>query len=329
MMGYRKEHATTQEVRRQVLAILGDNRDDWFTASELWDGIDHPEVGHAKCLGNYLRAMHAEGLVARRVEGGNTPIWAITPDGAGWSPAPYQSRNAKAKAKAQAPAVSAQGAMRPQNGRKPAPNHPFNVTPAVAKEKRPAPVTRPLPAHLESKPDMAKKKEKPQTYADLRLAEIKGEGLPVKTYPPSVLDALIKEVLPADEPSAALWIPNEPLKITEELNPMPTTTPEQPIAEFKVDPIEAFVHASQPIQPTRPACQGHCANHHHASEEAIDQEAARRQLHEAQVAREAYIAHLLTIADEHASTGDDLGVSPTWKSARRLAPHFGLEASYA
>lgn len=312
----REFSATT---RAALLTTLQENPGEWFSAKELAEftntGIE--EVTPAQ-IGGLLKFMRDDGLVESKPEM-NINVWRLK-RGAGATSSQIQ---------AQAPAVSAQGDLRPQNDHKPAPNHPFNVTPAVSKKTKPAPVTRPLPAHLESKPDMAKKKEKPQTYADLRIAEIKGEGLPVKTYPPSVLDALIKEVLPADEPSAALWIPNEPLKITEELNPMPTTTPEQPIAEFKVDPIEAFVHASQPIQPTRPACQGHCANHHHASEEAIDQEAARRQLHEAQVAREAYIAHLLTIADEHASTGDDLGVSPTWKSARRLAPHFGLEASYA
>lgn len=311
----REFSATT---RAALLTTLQENPGEWFSAKELAEftntGIE--EVTPAQ-IGGLLKFMRDDGLVESKPEM-NINVWRLK-RGAGATSSQIQ---------AQAPAVSAQGDLRPQNGHKPAPTHPYNVTPAVAKAPRPAPVTRPLPAHLESKPDLPKK-PKAKTYADLRIAEIKGEGLPVKTYPPSVLDALIKEVLPADEPSAALWIPNEPLKITEELNPMPTTTPEQPIAEFKVDPIEAFVHASQPIQPTRPACQGHCANHHHASEEAIDQEAARRQLHEAQVAREAYIAHLLTIADEHASTGDDLGVSPTWKSARRLAPHFGLEASYA
>jgi hypothetical protein len=79
----------------------------------------------------------------------------------------------------------------------------------------------------------------------------------------------------------------------------------------------------------KPTCNGTCVNHDKASQESIDQEAERRQVHEAQVARDAYIAHLLAIADEHAATGDKLGESKVWQTARRMAPHFGLEENYA
>lgn len=341
----RKSWEQTNRARELVLGVLR-NSQDAMTAAEVFASIVDTELNSAMQTGVVLKFAAVDGLVDRTVNGGREVLWAITDAGRTWVPPPYDYRAAKAlgmtrarQAKAQAPAVSAQGDLRPQNGHKPSPTHPYNVTPAVAKARRPAPVTRPLPAHLESKPDMAKKKEKPKTYADLRIAEIKGEELPVKTYPPSVLDALIKDVLPADEPPLALWIPNEPTQhttITPEDKPMTATTEIQIDTSELIDmrdaaqqQLENLRLASQPIQPIRPACQGHCSNHAHASEEAEDAQTDRLAVHQVQIARDDYIVHLLTIADEHASTGDDLGVSPVWKTARRLAPIFGLEKTYA
>jgi len=142
----------------------------------------------------------------------------------------------------------------------------------------------------------AKGKDKPSTdvpaketqlgtksYADIRLAKI--------------MDAL--DDTPMEEPTHAIWIPNEPSPTGAQKDNHMTT-----------------------VQTT---CSGSCANHAKASEaqETIEQEAERKRVHEAQVAREALIVALLGYSDEK------LGADSGWKRLRRVSTYFGLDESYA
>jgi len=156
----RAQWETTNRARELVLGVLRDSPHDAMTAGEVYAAIVDAELTSSMQTAVVLKFAAADGLVIR--ETGHTArevLWRISEAGKSWKPEPYnwkKSRGDKLKVKpqAQAPAISAQGDLRPQNGHKPAPTHPYNVTPAVAKAPRPAPVTRPLPAHLESKPDL-------------------------------------------------------------------------------------------------------------------------------------------------------------------------------
>ena len=294
----RAQWETTNRARELVLGVLRDSPNDAMTAGEVYAAIVDAELTSSMQTAVVLKFAAADGLVIR--ETGHTArevLWRISEAGKSWKPEPYnwkKSRGDKLKVKpqAQAPAISAQGDLRHQNGHKPAPTHPYNVTPAVAKAPRPAPVTRPLPAHLESKPDLPKK-PKAKTYVDLRIAEIKGEKTTESNTEQNADESAVihswsavVEAIEAEGFTAAITPP------PPETEPMPEVT---------------------------------------SPEIAIDEEAQidRLAAHQTLRARENYIVHLLTIADEHASTGDDLGCSPVWKTARRLAPVFGLEKTYA
>lgn len=315
----REFSATT---RAALLTTLQENPGEWFSAKELAEftntGIE--EVTPAQ-IGGLLKFMRDDGLVESKPEM-NINVWRLK-RGAGATSSQIQ---------AQAPAISAQGDLRPQNGHKPAPTHPYNVTPAVAKAPRPAPVTRPLPAHLESKPDLPKK-PKAKTYADLRIAEIKGEKTTESNTEQNADESavihswsVVVEAIEAEGFTAAITPP------PPETEPMPeVTSPEIAIDVSElIDARPSESHEDEaPVTHSAHTCTGHCANHAAFSQADEEAQIDRLAAHQTLRARENYIVHLLTIADEHASTGDDLGCSPVWKTARRLAPVFGLEKTYA
>lgn len=331
---------STNRARELVLGVLRDSPHDAMTAGEVYAAIVDAELTSSMQTAVVLKFAAADGLVIR--ETGHTArevLWRISEAGQAWKPEPYnwkKSRGDKFKAKpqAQAPAISAQGDLRPQNGHKPAPTHPYNVTPAVAKAPRPAPVTRPLPAHLESKPDLPKKpKAKAKTYADLRIAEIKGEKTTEWNTEQNADESAVihswsavVEAIEAEGFTAAITPP------PPETEPMPeVTSPEIAIDVSElIDARPSESHEDEaPVTHSAHTCTGHCANHAAFSQADEEAQIDRLAAHQTLRARENYIVHLLTIADEHASTGDDLGCSPVWKTARRLAPVFGLEKTYA
>lgn len=222
----RAQWETTNRARELVLGVLRDSPNDAMTAGEVYAAIVDAELNSSMQTAVILKFAAADGLVIR--ETGHTArevLWRISEAGKSWKPEPYNWKKSRPeKLKAKAPAVSAQGPIQPAKASKPAKDHPYNVTPAVAKTARTAPVTRPLPIHLETK-----------TYADLR----------------------------------------------------------QEASDY------------------------------------LQLKAAFDQLKEDYRLLKEGTVHLLTIADEHASTGDDLGCSPVWKTACRIRPVFGLEKTYA
>lgn len=330
----RAQWETTNRARELVLGVLRDSPNDAMIAGEVYAAIVDAELTSSMQTAVVLKFAAADGLVIR--ETGHTArevLWRISEAGKSWKPEPYnwkKSRGDKLKVKpqAQAPAISAQGDLRPQNGHKPAPTHPYNVTPAVAKAPRPAPVTLPLPIHLETK-----------TYAYLRLAKIMDA---LDDAPESITESnteqnadesavihswsAVVEAIEAEGFTAAITPP------PPETEPMPeVTSPEIAIDVSElIDARPSESHEDEaPVTHSAHTCTGHCANHAAFSQADEEAQIDRLAAHQTLRARENYIVHLLTIADEHASTGDDLGCSPVWKTARRLAPVFGLEKTYA
>lgn len=319
----RAQWETTNRARELVLGVLRDSPNDAMTAAEIFTAIVDAELNSAKQTGVILKFAAQDGLVARET-GSNARevLWRITPEGLAWKPEPYnwkKNRTDKVKTKAQAPAVSAQGALKPEKARNPAQDHPYNVTPAVAKTARTAPVTRPLPIHLETK-----------TYADLRLAKIMDalDDAPQNADESAVIHSwsAVVEAIEAEGFTAAITPP------PPETEPMPeVTSPEIAIDVSElIDARPSESHEDEaPVTHSAHTCTGHCANHAAFSQADEEAQIDRLAAHQTLRARENYIVHLLTIADEHAGTGDDLGCSPVWKTARRLAPVFGLEKTYA
>lgn len=266
----RAQWETTNRARELVLGVLRDSPNDAMTAAEIFTAIVDAELNGSMQTAVVLKFAAADGLVIR--ETGHTArevLWRISEAGKSWKPEPYnwkKSRGDKLKAKpqAQAPAISAQGDLRPQNGHKPAPTHPYNVTPAVA---------------------------------------IEAEGFTAAITPPP----------PETEPMPEVTSPEIAIDVSELIDARPSESHED----------------EAPVTHSAHTCTGHCANHAAFSQADEEAQIDRLAAHQTLRARENYIVHLLTIADEHASTGDDLGCSPVWKTARRLAPVFGLEKTYA
>jgi len=189
----------------------------------------------------------------------------------------------------------------------------------VAKTARTAPVTRPLPIHLETK-----------TYADLRLAKIMDalDDAPQNADESAVIHSwsAVVEAIEAEGFTAAITPP------PPETEPMPeVTSPEIAIDVSElIDARPSESHEDEaPVTHSAHTCTGHCANHAAFSQALAAHQTLRAREKMKRLRLTDYIVHLLTIADEHASTGDDLGCSPVWKTARRLAPVFGLEKTYA
>ncbi len=277
------------KTREALLATFQENPFEWFTAKELADAAGNAGIEEvtAAQIGGLLKLMRSDGLVENKPEK-NFNVWRLV------------LKDKKAKA------------------------HPWTQTPAVIKTRRPAPVTRPLPVHLESKQD---------------------PHIQVPACPLSALDELLVDALAEKNADEAL-VTQSWSAVIESIEADDT----QPLKNPCELPAEDALLATHPIQPETPmtaealaydttdaiempfaehqqaphTCTGHCANHARASDD-IEAALARA----ADQAKLDYVVHLLTIADEHAETGDDLGSSPVWKTARRLAPAFGLEKTYA
>ena len=68
----------TLSVRESIIATLKDNPGDWFSAREIFDAIEHIDAGTPHRVGNILKIMHQEGLVARQAKG-NSNLWCVSP----------------------------------------------------------------------------------------------------------------------------------------------------------------------------------------------------------------------------------------------------------
>ena len=68
----------TLSVRESIIATLKDNPGDWFSAREIFDAIDQLDAVSPHRVGNILRTMHQEGLVARQAKG-NSNLWCVSP----------------------------------------------------------------------------------------------------------------------------------------------------------------------------------------------------------------------------------------------------------
>ena len=117
----------TLSVRESIIATLKDNPGDWFSAREIFDAIEHIDAGTPHRVGNILKIMHQEGLVARQAKG-NSNLWCVSPH---------------------EPEVPSNGASNPVV--KPflqPPNHPWKEKACQPSSPRTQPIACELPVHL-------------------------------------------------------------------------------------------------------------------------------------------------------------------------------------
>lgn len=166
----RADYNQTVAIKQGIIAALRDNLSDEFTAKEIADALLYPPDVDGRQVGATLKLMAAEGLVAKRPYQ-NMNIYRLHKRALSWVPPMDDSREVAAAVKA----VKAQSQAKPPaagkvNGTpvlvppvtparrkpktptsKPADDHPWVHPPAVMPTiPKAAPITRPLPAHLET-----------------------------------------------------------------------------------------------------------------------------------------------------------------------------------
>lgn len=166
----RADYNQTVAIKQGIIAALRDNLSDEFTAKEIADALLYPPDVDGRQVGATLKLMAAEGLVAKRPYQ-NMNIYRLHKRALSWVPPLDDSREVAAAVKA----VKAQSQAKPPaagkvNGTpvlvppatparrkpktptsKPADDHPWVHPPAVMPTiPKAAPITRPLPAHLET-----------------------------------------------------------------------------------------------------------------------------------------------------------------------------------
>lgn len=293
----RNDWDTFQANRSLVLDALRDNPNDYFSAREILSFLadSAPEMTTLK-IGKILVFAHEDGLVDKQRDG-SQHLWAINEDGLAWEPQPYDwRRSRRTDTPSDSPAPEALAApSRPRNGKAaptPSPTHPWVASPAVsAKRPKSAPITRPLPAHLESKAmdavaTAAPLRAKAKSYADITLP-----APPSHPESPAMTDTATPGAQP--EPVGTDTVLTRPpgLSLTDYL-----------LAEAEHRLTEHTAQAE--------GCCGRC----HADDADV--------IAEDEEAREQYIQLLLAYGDQR------LERDPVWQAARNLGPHFDLAVSY-
>ena len=160
-----------------IISALKDNVGDEFSALEISAAmVDPPDLKPLQ-IGAVLKSMVAEGLVSKRPSK-NMNVYRLTKKALAWTPPPYDWRAEGAKTTlpdvdpepevAKSPPAAGKvngtpvntppaapiGQLDPKRQRQPADDHPWVHPPAVLPSTpKAAPITRPLPAHLETKAD--------------------------------------------------------------------------------------------------------------------------------------------------------------------------------
>ena len=322
----RADYNQTVAIKQRIIAALRDNLSDEFTAKEIADALLYPPDVDGRQVGATLKLMAAEGLVAKRPYQ-NMNIYRLHKRALSWVPPLDDSREVAAAVKA----VKAQSQAKPPaagkvNGTpvlvppvtparkkpktstsKPADNHPWVHPPAVLPTvPKAAPVTRPLPAHLETKADPRHSPASPDPGAlDLDDTDLAAMALPAVPIEPALGAKAFLVANPPHEASRQLVVDNctasgqailDDSSYSEIPNSSPTeaSSPEIPdiynhpeIPDSSPDVVEheapnaaqqtlpAESHEDEP--PAHRGCGGHCANHAHASdlEELAEAQGAR------------------------------------------------------
>ena len=303
----RTQYEHTCAVKAGIIHALRDNLGDEFSAKEIAASMAWPSDLEPMQVGAILKSMVAEGLVTRRRQhDGN--LYQLHKRALAWTPPEYDWRVARsnpvAKTKPTAtgkvngtpvlvPPVTPARKKPKTSTSKPADNHPWVHPPAVLPTvPKAAPVTRPLPAHLETKVDPRHSPASPDPGAlDLNAGDLAAMALPEApiapafgtgsfllanppfeaSSQPAVDNSLMVDPSPSENPNNSAGNEINSLVIPDS-SPLPTDSREdEPLIQPEITPAAISGCGGNGT------CGGHCANHAHASD--------LEELAEAQVAR--------------------------------------------
>ena len=278
----RSQYEQSCAAKRGIIHALKDNLGDEFSALEISAAMIDPPDLEPRQIGAVLKSMVAEGLVSKRPSK-NMNVYRLSKKALTWTPPPYDWRAEGAmaplpespaepvKAKPPSagkvngtpvlvpPATPARKKPKPPAS-KPADDHPWVHPPAVMPTvPKAAPITRPLPAHLET-PLHSPASPDPGAL-DLDADELAAMALPVAPQPmeassqPAVDNCNSQEILVS--------------------SPLPTDSREdEPLSQTEITPAAISGCGG------KGECGGHCANHAKASDEDYLAESLERALAE-------------------------------------------------
>ena len=314
----RSQYEQSIATKRGIIHALKDNLGDEFSALEIAAAMLDPPDLKPMQVSSVLKSMVAEGLVSKRPSK-NMNVYRLTKKALTWQPAPYDWRAEGAKTPlpdvdpepevAKSPPAAGKvngtpaapiGQLDPKRQRQPADDHPWIHPPAVTPPKpKAAPITRPLPAHLETKPDPRHSPASPDPGAlDLDADDLAAMALPAVPIEPALGANAFLVANPPHEASCQLVVdnctasgqgllddssPSEIPNSSETNDPeIPDSSPaavvahEAPIDAQQTLPAES--HEDEP--PAHRGCGGHCANHARASDDQELTQALERALAE-------------------------------------------------
>ena len=297
-----------------IINALKDNVGDEFSALEISAAmVDPPDLKPLQ-IGAVLKSMVAEGLVSKRPSK-NMNVYRLTKKALAWTPPPYDWRAEGAMAtppeNASEPVTAKPPAAGKVNGTpalttpakpahkkpkspasKPTDDHPWVHPPAVTPPKpKAAPITRPLPAHLETKPDPRHSPASPDPGAlDMDADDLAAIALPEAPIAPAFGTGAFLLANPPFEASSQPWVDNSNSPEIPDRSPLPTDSREdEPLSQPEITPAAISGCGGNG------EC-GHCANHAAAGEleELAEAQVARltAQLNDAQSALADAIADL-------------------------------------
>lgn len=307
----RTQYEHTCAVKAGIIHALRDNLGDEFSAKEIAASMAWPSDLEPMQVGAILKSMVAEGLVTRRRQhDGN--LYQLHKRALAWTPPEYDWRVARsnpvAKTKPPAagkvngapvlvpPATPARKKPKPPAS-KPADDHPWVHPPAVMPTiPKAAPITRPLPAHLET-PVHSPASPDPGAL-DLDADDLAAMALPEAPIAPAFGTGSFLLANPPFEASRQLVVDNctasgqailDDSSYSEIPNSSETNDPEIPDSspaavvahEAPIDAqqtLPAESHEDEP--PAHRGCGGHCANHARASDDQELTQALERALAE-------------------------------------------------
>lgn len=292
----RADYNQTVAIKQGIIAALRDNLSDEFTAKEIADALLYPPDVDGRQVGATLKLMAAEGLVAKRPYQ-NMNIYRLHKRALSWVPPLDDSREVAAAVKA----VKAQSQAKPPaagkvNGTpvlvppatparrkpktptsKPADDHPWVHPPAVMPTiPKAAPITRPLPAHLETKADPCHSPASPDPGAlDLDADDLAAMALPEAPIAPAFGTGSFLLANPPFEASSqpAVDNSNSPEILVSSLLPSESRE-DEPLAQPEITPAAISGCGG------KGECGGHCANHAKAGDDDDLAQALERALAE-------------------------------------------------
>ena len=311
----RSQYEQSIATKRGIIHALKDNLGDEFSALEIAAAMLDPPDLKPMQVSSVLKSMVAEGLVSKRPSK-NMNVYRLTKKALTWQPAPYDWRAEGAKTPlpdvdpepevAKSPPAAGKvngtpvntppaapiGQLDPKRQRQPADDHPWIHPPAVTPPKpKAAPITRPLPAHLETKPDPRHSPASPDPGAlDLDADDLAAMALPEAPIAPAFGTGAILLANPPFEGSNQPVVDNSNSPEIPDSSPLPIDSREdEPLAQPEITPAAISGCGGNG------EC-GHCANHAAAGEleELAEAQVARltAQLNDAQSALADAIADL-------------------------------------